>query len=581
MSADLITRKNSQAINLELFTTTESSCYEVGKGELKSSSLISLLKLESHNALSHMPSISAEVPELALPAIYSKINKPKVTGLTALVGQLMQILSQGNTDKLNNRINQLNALSHSKAASAKLILEEYNRALKESVQASLDAKHDVNAHEQALSTLQQSKKDLASAKDKLASVLPDDPKYDLYQKEFHKAQSIYSTAKLASESSQAKATSSTNNAFEKLLIVDKHWAKVQGAAGENPALRSVSNEQLITGLAAVTLFLAQLSNLIGENADAKLKANAELSQKLQEARQLEMQAKAKEQAEAIRKAEQLNKTMGCVGKILGGVIAAVSIVGAVFTGGATLALAAVGIALMVADPIVEAATGKSITSRVMAPILEHVLLPIMKIVADAANSLLKKFGVKDDIASIISAVVSAIVAVAIVIIASIAAKSAGKVLIKKLMPVIQKLMTKIMTKAIPAAMKNGAKTLSRSVTKSISKMRNSLGLNGNNASYLKFGRQMDKAVTTGYMSKTVVEGANSIQSGLATKEISEKESQIVVALADVKAISKFLNIAIEIFVSEMKASLEAMDQISALNITRNNTNLFILNPRQV
>ncbi|MEG3135829.1 type III secretion system translocon subunit SctE [Rouxiella sp. T17] len=581
MSEHLITRRNVQALNTEFFSTIETSNHEVGKRQFKSSSLSSLLKLDSQNILPEDKTACFGAPELAHPASYSQGTQPKAKGLTALVGQLMQILSQGNTDKLNNRITQLSALSQSKASNAKQILADYSSALAASEQALLNAKIDVNAHEQATSTLKQSELDLVSAQEKLASVKPDDPKYDIYLKDLNRAQSVNSTAKLAVESTKVKATSSTNIAFEKSLIADKHWEKVKAASSTNPSLGNVGNEQLLTGLAAVTLLLGQLSNLIGESADAKLKSNAELSQKLQEARQLEMQVKAKEQAEAIRKAEQLNKVMGCVGKILGGVIAAVSIVGAIFTGGASLALAAVGIALMVADPIVEAVTGKSITSRIMAPILEHVFQPMMKVIGDLINSALKKLGVKDDISEIITVVVSAIVAVAIIIVASIAAKTAGKALIKKMMPMIEKMMTKIMTKAIPQAMKNGSKMLSKNVTKAISKMRNSLGLKGDNESYKNLSTHLEKAITVGFMSKTVVDGANSIQSGLATKEISDKESQIVVAMADIKAISKFLQIAVEIFISDMKASLEAFEQVSSLNIERNNSNLFILNPRQV
>ncbi len=55
--------------------------------------------------------------------------------------------------------------------------------------------------------------------------------------------------------------------------------------------------------------------------------------------------------------------MGCIGKVLGALLTIVSVVAAVFTGGASLALAAVGLAVMVADEIVKAATECRLFSR--------------------------------------------------------------------------------------------------------------------------------------------------------------------------------------------------------------------------
>ncbi|WP_175648885.1 type III secretion system translocon subunit SctE, partial [Burkholderia pseudomallei] len=68
-------------------------------------------------------------------------------------------------------------------------------------------------------------------------------------------------------------------------------------------------------------------------------------------REAERQNRSDEYQAQAKKAEEMQKTMGCIGKIVGWVITAVSFAAAAFTGGASLALAAVGLALAVGDEI--------------------------------------------------------------------------------------------------------------------------------------------------------------------------------------------------------------------------------------
>ncbi|ELO24253.1 type III secretion system translocon subunit SctE, partial [Salmonella enterica] len=80
------------------------------------------------------------------------------------------------------------------------------------------------------------------------------------------------------------------------------------------------------------------------------------------------------------------------GKVLGALLTIVSVVAAVFTGGASLALAAVGLAVMVADEIVKAATGVSFIQQAPNPIMEHVLKPLMELIGKAITKALEGLG---------------------------------------------------------------------------------------------------------------------------------------------------------------------------------------------
>ncbi|MGS9092666.1 type III secretion system translocon subunit SctE, partial [Salmonella enterica subsp. enterica serovar Infantis] len=71
----------------------------------------------------------------------------------------------------------------------------------------------------------------------------------------------------------------------------------------------------------------------------------------------------------------------------------VSVVDAVITGGASLALAALGIAVMVAEEIVKAATGVSFIQHALNPIMEHVLKPLIDLIGKAITKTLEGIGV--------------------------------------------------------------------------------------------------------------------------------------------------------------------------------------------
>lgn len=571
---------NSASMNESAEVGSLSSIFVINNKMLRHSLTLPVCKVESQNVTSNTLEMRHNVPELVPPKSFADNSRVKVRGLTVLVGELMQILAQNNTDKLKNRLRQLSVLGESRAASRQLLLVQYQKALKESELACATAAVDKNSCESALALLDESAAKLEAAKDKLANLDPSDKEYAHAKKAYAAAELQHGIIKSSAEQARQKALVSAHIAFEKVKAADLCWEKMQKTVGIEPESLSAANKRHFTGLAAMTLLMNELSQLIGKNADSKLKANAELSQKLQEARQIEMLEKAKEQAKAIEKAERIGKVMGCVGKILGGLLTVVSIVGAVFTGGASLALAAVGIALMVADPIVKATTGKSLTDRIMAPILQHVIQPMMKMIADAINSALKKLGVKDDISNLVSTIVSAIVMVVMIIAITVAAKTAGKALFKKLMPMFRKVLTRVMTKVVPSVIKNGANKISKVVAKNFAKMGNSLGLDGGPASFRSFARGINHTAIAAESIKVSVDTSNATVTGLAIKEITKKESEIVVAMADIKAMSKYIKLAIDVFAADMKASQEAVEQMSAINLDRQKANLFILNPRQ-
>nr|QFG15439.1 IpaB240-460-CPE194-319 [synthetic construct] len=213
-------------------------------------------------------------------------------------------------------------------------------------------------------------------------------------------------------------------------------------------------QKSLTGLASVTQLMATFIQLVGKNNEESLKNDLALFQSLQESRKTEMERKSDEYAAEVRKAEELNRVMGCVGKILGALLTIVSVVAAAFSGGASLALAAVGLALMVTDAIVQAATGNSFMEQALNPIMKAVIEPLIKLLSDAFTKMLEGLGVDSKKAKMIGSILGAIAGALVLVAAVVLVATVGKQAAAKLAENIGKIIGKTLTDLIPKFLKN-------------------------------------------------------------------------------------------------------------------------------
>ncbi|MGG7668661.1 type III secretion system translocon subunit SctE [Yersinia sp. J1] len=137
----------------------------------------------------------------------------------------------------------------------------------------------------------------------------------------------------------------------------------------NRAPGSIDKEKHISALGQLAILSALLKELIGKlNLDNALRQKAIL-EKIDETACRDAENKAKECEASQKKAEETSKAASCASKILSYVMIAVSVVATVATLGAASALmvcvAAVGIAMAVADVVLEA-TGNSSLMQMLA-----------------------------------------------------------------------------------------------------------------------------------------------------------------------------------------------------------------------
>ncbi|HBA9513510.1 TPA: YopB/SseC family type III secretion system translocon subunit [Escherichia coli] len=178
----------------------------------------------------------------------------------------------------------------------------------------------------------------------------------------------------------------------------------------------------------LTYLMALIAKLVDDDSKDQLEIAAELRDKLSRAAASDAEKKAKEYADQVRKAEQMQKTMGCIGKIFGWVVAAVGVVAAVFTGGASLIVAGIALGVTVSDEVYQDITGHSFIQDG----LQQIMKPLMEVMSQCFTKLLSALGVKgekkDLIGNILGAIAASVVFIAgIVVAGSFVAKVGGAV----------------------------------------------------------------------------------------------------------------------------------------------------------
>lgn len=216
----------------------------------------------------------------------------------------------------------------------------------------------------------------------------------------------------------------------------------------------------------LTFLMALMAQLIDKSSSDDLQASAELKQKLAEAAAKDAEKKAKEYEEAVRKAEEMQKTMGCIGKVVGWIVTVVSFAAAAFTGGASLALAAVGLALALGDEICQAVTGRSFMADAMQPLMDSIVKPLMELYGKIYSAILQSFGVDKDTADMVGQILGAIAAAAVLVAGVMVA---GSVMSKVFGTVMKKIGVDVAKEASKTMAKNVAVEVEKEVVKDVTK----------------------------------------------------------------------------------------------------------------
>ncbi|ELU1438076.1 TPA: type III secretion system translocon subunit SctE [Providencia rettgeri] len=227
-----------------------------------------------------------------------------------------------------------------------------------------------------------------------------------------------------------------------------------------PRRTDIDGDKWENTLALLTMLTAQLKKAMNEDSIRSMKEQEEVMMKISEASRKDSEKKAKEAAEAERKAAESNKAASCASKIFSYVLLAVSVIATVATFGTaaplTLAIAAIGIAMAVADIVLEE-TGHGSLMQMLANEISSVV-----------TDMLIEFGVDKDKAKQIGSIVGMIVAA--VAFLAVSLLSMGS-MIKNLVNTV-KSAAKLLMKNVGTLLKNTIKAMPKSLTNALGNIAN-------------------------------------------------------------------------------------------------------------
>lgn len=519
----------------------------------------------SDDAGAAKPRGDLNTPPLTQPTAKAKEELDGAGKLTLLLGQLMSLLGNVSLSQLESRIATWRAMMDAQAAMGQKLSDELQQAIGEAEQATEAYQTALGDLKTAKETLEADKQKLAQAQAKLDGLTPEDAGYQQALAARDQAANEAQAAKLKADKAEQAATDAHNLAKDKTAKADSLLTQAQGLNTKGGAVQQGAEDHL-TGVAKLTMLMAMFVEMVGKNSEESLKNDLALFQAMQEGRQKEMDKKSAEYQEEVRKAEELNRTMGCIGKILGAVLTVVSVVAAVFTGGASLALAAVGLALMVADEVVKATTGESFMEKAMKPIMDAVmtmLKPLMDLVGKIVSEALKAFGVDKNLADTIGSIAGMIYAAVAMVFAVVAISMVGKGVASKLGGALSKMMGDSMRKMVPTLLKEMAKNGSKVLTQGFQRLANSLGLPKDAAAKQLMANTLNRVVVGGEVAQAATQAGGNVAQGVFMKNASDMLADFTLARAAMEQIEQWLKQAVEVFASTQKVTQDLTTMMSS------------------
>lgn len=346
------------------------------------------------------------------------------------------------------------------------------------------------------------------------------------------------------------ARQTLENTLVQTRILTNTMPVQQQAAIENQ--RKQNDQQSIS----LTYLMIVMSQLIDQSASNDLKAAAELKNKLSEAAAKDSEKKAQEHEDSVRKAEEMQKVMGCIGKILGWIITTVSFAAAIFTGGASLAFATIGLALAIGDEISQAVNGISFMAEAMKPLMEGIIQPMMEQLGNIFANILESFGVDKSTAQMIGQIMGAI-ATAIIMVAAVAVSGniAGKLSQFVAKRIGSNIMDKVMNNVVGDLLKRVGQGLGRSMGMQEAKL-------------AQVGVRTEMALSVANMGNTVAQTTGNI----IVADMNVDAAKIKAQLLNNTALQELLQDMLERAVDAFKTRTESANSIikNMSSITENN-----------
>ncbi|HGJ5854812.1 type III secretion system translocon subunit SctE [Arsenophonus nasoniae] len=361
--------------------------------------------------------------------------------------------------------------------------------------------------------------------------------------------------------------------------------------------------QHLQGSAKLTYLMAKMRELLGSLTLESMSSQREILQEMQRMTEIQAEKRAQDIDEKIRKAEEARKWMAIGSQIFSWLIAAVGVVAAAFTGGASLALAAVGIALLAADTICQAAGGGSFMNKALAPVGEAMMKmaeSISDFLCQIAVSEAKLNGaseseivelkkqakeITDIVATIIVAVTMVAAAIGTAKLASVAGKMIGKIIADKLKRALNQLLDKMINNLLSNLARIVGNDTSKMIAIAIKQaFNNLLDKTINNTLISSMKNKLAPYINASMVQKSLIglSVVNANTSAGLNLHAANLEADVIKRLGDLTVINqimaqldKLLNQVMDNFAQEMETVAELMRKIGEMGSQSLHTGKYI------
>ncbi|WP_223588261.1 type III secretion system translocon subunit SctE [Pseudomonas sp. A-R-19] len=514
------------------------------------------------------PSVaSAGRPVLHAPPPRADGNKQETNGdlFTLLMAMISEMLGEVDVNKLKNRLAMLQSMAGARQQGHEKLAADYAAA----VEALEVAEGEIGSSQEHLDQLQERVRHVQGLLDeseaRLAGLDPESPEYasELALRDKLKGELAGHTQTLQKATDAHLKLIELANACAKTLAAVA--VKVQEAGLGGPSVKE-SNEKALSSSALALLNRLKIIELLGDAAQNKEEINQELFLELQAKLQEHMKLESEKYLEEVRKAEALQKTMGCIGKIVGAILTVATIVAGVLTANPVLiAVGVMGAAIMISDAAVEAATGMSFMAEAMKP-LTTVMQEAIKLFTELYTKLLVAFGVDPETAKDIAQIAGMIQGIAATLAAVALVAVVGAQVIGPMIGAIASKLASAISGVAPAAMqvfKQAASSAGNSLTQMLTQLRGFITNGADAVSLARYGANLQIAQAVTEFGNVAVQGGLQIASGHHQAQAAEHLADVRVRMAISEEITAYLTRLVEDYGQAMQVRTRQIEQVFA------------------
>ncbi|MBF4554996.1 type III secretion system translocon subunit SctE [Pseudomonas sp. p50] len=504
-------------------------------------------------------------PQLHAPPPRADGNKQETNGdlFTLLMAMISELFSEVDVNKLKNRLSMLQAMAGAKQQGHDKLSAEY-RAAVDALAAAEDA---VGGSQEKLEKLHERVQHfqglLNDSEARLAELDPESPEHEkeLALRDLLKGDLASHTQTLQKAvDAHVKLIESANAAAKTLQGAT---VKVQEAGLGGPAIKE-AQEKALSSSAQALLNRLKIIELLGESAQNKEELNQELFLELQARLQEHMKLESDKYLEEVRKAEALQKTMGCIGTIVGALLTVATIVAGVLTANPMLiAVGVIGAALMIADAVIKENTGVSFMAEAMKP-LTTVMQEAIKLFTDLYTRLLIGLGVDPETAKDIAQIAGMIQGIAATLAAVVLVAIVGVAVIGPIVGAVASKLASVVAQAAPAAMqalKQVASSLGNTLTQLLTQLRSFIS--SEPVALARYAANLEIAQAVTEFGSVAVQGGLQVASGNHQAKAAEHLADVRVRMAISEEITSYLTRLVEDYGTSMRDRTRQIEQVFA------------------